>query len=187
MDKQEFMKQQYLTLREEIKDTKSKIFQTMGIGLVVVPGSQFLAQSYNIDTITLSLPVLVVVVALIYLSENNALMRCGRYIRTQIEPNLENIVGWEQWLETQHSRDFRNVDKFLSYAFYLLFLVYFIGSVFVSAKFAMNNLGIIPAALLLGGYVAIGIWFVIFLIRNIRTSTLTDLDRFSADNKTPSP
>ena len=80
MDPNEFLKQQYVTLREEIRETKNRIFQTMGFGLVVIPGSHFLAQSYKIDTVTLSLPVLVLVVALVYLSENNALMRCGRYM-----------------------------------------------------------------------------------------------------------
>jgi hypothetical protein len=68
MDKQEFLKQQYLTLRDEIKETKDRIFKTMGFGLVVVPGSHFLAEAYKVDTVTLSLPILVVVVALIYLA-----------------------------------------------------------------------------------------------------------------------
>jgi hypothetical protein len=148
----------------------------MGFGLIVVPASHFLAQSYEIDIIILSLPVLVVVVALIYLAENNALMRCGRYIKHHIEPNIDDVIGWETWLETKASWDARSVDKYLSYAFYLLFLVYFVGSVFLAGRFAVEGYGEIPAALLLGFYVAVGVWFVIYLVKNIRVSTTTEAD-----------
>ena len=180
MERNEFLKQQYLTLREEIRETKTRIFQTMSFGLVIVPGSHFLAEKYNLDTVTLSLPILVVVVAFIYLSENNALMRCGRYIKFHIEPQIENVTGWEKWLETKGSWDARSVDKYLTYAFYLLFLVYFAGSVFMAAQFAIHSYGVIVASLLLGAYIAIGVWFVIYLFHNIRISTMTDADSSNA-------
>jgi len=176
MDKHEFMKQQYITLREEVKETKDRIFKTMGFGLVVVPASHFLSQAYKIDTVILSLPILVVVVALIYLAENNALMRCGRYLKLHIEPEIKEVIGWEVWLETRSSYDTRAVDKYLSYAFYLLFLVYFAGSVFLVTRFALQTYGTLTTALLLGTYVAIGIWFVIFLFKNIKISTTTETD-----------
>src|SRR5712691_8930930 len=147
MDRQEFLKQQFITLREEVRETKDRIFKTMGFGLVVVPGSNFLAQAYQIDTITLSLPVLVVVVALLYLSEENALMRCGRYIKHHIEPDIPDAVGWEQWLEMSSTWDARSVDKHVSYAFYLLFLVYFVGSAFIAGRFAMSAFGMIQGAI----------------------------------------
>jgi hypothetical protein len=59
---------------------------------------------------------------------------------------------------------------------YLLFFVYFAGSVFVAARFALQTYGILSTSMLLGGYVAIGIWFVIFLIKSIRISTTTQAD-----------
>jgi hypothetical protein len=176
LDKQEFLKQQYLTLREEVKETKARIFKTLGFGLVVVPAAHFLAQSYHIDTVILSIPILVIVVALVYLSENNALMRCGRYIRLHIESQIEGVLGWETWLETPGLFETRDVDKYLSYRFYLLFFVYFVGSVFLAARFAIQQYGQIAASLLLGLYVAIGIWFVIYLIKHILVSTSTKLD-----------
>ena len=176
MEKGEFLKYQYLALREEIKETKRRIFQTMGFGLIVVPASHFLSQAYKIDTVTLTLPILVVVVALIYLAENNSLMRCGRYIKHYIEPEINDVLGWEEWLETKSCYDTRDVDKYLSYAFYLLFFVYFAGSVFFAFCFAFLKYGVMPTALLLGVYVAIGIWFIIFLLRNIRISTTTEYD-----------
>lgn len=116
------------------------------------------------------------VVALIYLAENNALMRCGRYLKHHIEPEINGVVGWERWLETRSNYDTRAVDKYLSYAFYLLFFVYFAGSVFLSAKFSLSAYGLLATSFLVGAYVAIGIWFVIFLLKSIKVSTTTDLD-----------
>jgi hypothetical protein len=176
MDKAEFLKNQFLTLRREVEESKNRVFQTMGFGLVVVPGSHFLAQAYQIDTVTLSLPILVVVVALVYLSENNAIMRCGRYIKYHIEPQVADVVGWEAWLERRSAYDTRAVDKHMSYAFYLLFFVYFAGSVFIASRFALSAFGTLLTASLLGGYIAVGIWFLIFLFKSSRVSTTTTTD-----------
>jgi hypothetical protein len=176
MDKAEFLKSQYLTLRKEVEESKNRVFQTMGFGLVVVPASHFLAQAYKIDTVILSLPLLVVVVALVYLSENSAIMRCGRYIKQHIEPHNADLIGWEQWLEMRSSYDTRAVDKHMSYAFYLLFLVYFGGSVFMASKFSFAEFGMLPTAVLLGVYISVGVWFLIFLIKSTRISTTTATD-----------
>ena len=176
MDKQDFLKQQYLTLREEIKETRARIFKTLGFGLVVVPAANFLAKSFQIDTIMLSIPILVIAVALVYLAENNALMRCGRYIRHHIEPEIKGILGWETWLETPGILKTRDVDKYLSYCFCLLFFVYFVGSIYMAAQFALDHqYGQLVTSLLICIYVAIGILFVIYLIKNIRVSTRNKL------------
>ena len=29
------------------------------------------------------------------------MMQCGRYIRDHIEPEVEGLFGWEQWLEQE--------------------------------------------------------------------------------------
>ena len=176
VDTTEFLKHQFLTLRKEIEDSKSRVFQTMGFGLVIVPGSHYLAQAHKIDTVLLSIPILVVVVALVYLSENNAIMRCGRYIKQNIEPHVGGVVGWEAWLETRGAFDARAVDKYLSGAFYLLFLVYFSGAVFMATRFALGQYGVVAAAALLGAYVGIGAWFVTFLFRSSKVSTTTASD-----------
>lgn len=179
MDRDEFLKHQFLTLRKEVEESKNRVFQTMGFGLVVVPGSHYLAQTYKLDTAILSLPLLVVVVALVYLAENNAIMRCGRYIKHHIEPQVSDMVGWESWLERTSTFDTRAVDRNMSYAFYLLFLVYFAGSVFMATRFALAEFGNLCGAALLGGYFAVGTWFLIFLVRTskVSTSTLGDDNR----------
>lgn len=171
MDNNEFLKQQYVTLREEIRDSKARIFRIMGFGLTIVPAANFVAQTYKVDAITLSLPILVVVIALVFLAENNALMRCGSYIKDHIEPNFPKIVGWETWLQIKKKWNVRNVDIYVSYAFHILFLVYFIGSVLIARNFCIITYGTYLANLLLSTYVIIGVWFVIYLFQNILTST----------------
>ncbi len=175
MDQAEFAKQEYLALRKEIEESKTRVFQTMGFGLVVVPGSHFIAQKYELDTAILGLPLLVVVVALIYMAESNAIMRCGRYIRLNIEPRAR-VQGWEAWLERTDSFDRRAVDRSMSYAFYLLFLVYFIGSVFMATRFALGEYGSLWGAAFLGAYFAVGVWFSIFLTQRVKISTSIPAD-----------
>ena len=49
MNKEEFLKHQFLTLREEVKETKARIFKIQTIGLVIAPGSTILGRVYGID------------------------------------------------------------------------------------------------------------------------------------------
>jgi hypothetical protein len=191
MDSAEFLKQEYITLREEARETKERIFKTLGFALLVVPSSSALATKFDLDAITLFLPILVVAIALLYLSENNSMMRCGKFIKENIEARVivthvegreSHVKGWEHWLEERKNRDARNVDRHLSYAFYLLFFVYFAASVFMVGSYAVkkfafdqagevNENGAIAAAILVGAYIALGLWFVIYLVLSIRLHT----------------
>src|SRR5216684_8151501 len=176
MNSADFLREQFITLRDEIKESKARIYRTMGFGIVVVPAANFLAQTYRIEVLLLSVPLLVIVVALMYLSENHALMRCGRYIRLQIEPRFHDVLGWEKWLEIPDSFQPRSVDKYVGHSFYILFFVYFAGSVFVADHYMRTEYGMLPAAVLLGLYIAVGVWFLIYLFQNIKISTATVAD-----------
>ncbi|MCP4547962.1 MAG: hypothetical protein GY835_15975 [bacterium] len=176
MDTNTFLQEEYRTLREEIKETKSRIYKTLSYGLIVVPAAHYLAKSYELEIVLYSTPLLVIVVALLYLSENHGLMRCGRYILLEIEPHVEEVFGWESWLETQGTFDPRTVDKFVSICFYVLYLVYFTGSVYLATIRAIDRMGMLAASLILGIYSAVGLWFLIYLFRHIRTTTRTVLD-----------
>jgi len=175
MDTSDFLREEFVTLRDEIKESKSRMYRTMGLGVFVVPAANLLAQVYKVEILLLTIPLLVVVVALMYLSENHALMRCGRYIRLHIEPHFD-VLGWEKWLETPDSFHPRSVDKYVSYSFYLLFFVYFAGSVFIADRHMRSEYGAVQATILLGFYVAVGVWFLIYLIQNVRVSTVTSID-----------
>jgi len=171
MDRDTFLKEQFISLREEIKDTKARMHRTIGFGLLAIPAGNFLAQNYQIEVVILTLPILIIIVSLVYLSESNALMRCGRYIRTYIETEVIDTVGWEQFLETKSPWDARATDKYLSYAFYLLFILYFAGSVWMAGEFALERFGLLTANILLSAYSMIFVLFVVLLILKMRITT----------------
>jgi hypothetical protein len=182
VDKDVFLTEQFKTLRAEIENTKDRIFKTLTYGIAVVPAAHYAANELKLSALLYATPLLVMVVALLYLSENHALMRCGRYIRREIEPHFSGVVGWEEWLEIRGMYDARTVDKLLSYSFYLLFFVYFAASVALAFHKALGQYGLVAAAALLGSYIAVGIWFLIYLYTNLRTSTQTSFD---ANQKRP--
>lgn len=177
MDKKEFTRLQYVSLREEIRETKARIFKTLGFGLVVMPAANFVAVTYEVDVLIVLMPLLIIAVALIYLSENRAKMRCGRYIRLHVERDITGMgPGWETWLENPNRYDTgfydaRCVDKYIDYCFYILFVIYFGSSVFLAARFIRTNCGMTWQALLLGVYVPIGIVFMWFLFQNSQVCT----------------
>ena len=184
METKEFIREQFITLRDEIKETKARMFKLAGFGIFSVPAAQFVAKAFQLDIITIALPLLVVIVTLLYLSENHALMRCGRYIRKHIEPKISSdIVGWEAWLEEDGRFERRTVDKFLSYSFYMLFFIYYVGALYMAGRFVYKEFGIILLSVLISFYSAIGIWFVVFLIKNNRTCTTTLLEKTDSDCK----
>ena len=88
MDKFEFVKMEYLTLKEEIKETKNRIFKLAGLGVVGMPAAYFIAKTHKIEALILSLPVLICTLLLLFLSESRALMRCGAYIKESIASKL---------------------------------------------------------------------------------------------------
>ena len=171
MEGQEFLKQQYISLREEIKETKTRIFKIAGFGIFVVPAAQYIAKAYQLDIIFIALPLLVIMVALLYLSENHALMRCGYYIKEHIEPKM--IIGWEAWLAEKGRYDRRSVDKYLSYSFCLLFLIYYSGALYAVGRYALHEFGATAMLAMVGSYVVIGVTFIIYFYIHMKTCTTT--------------
>jgi hypothetical protein len=179
----EFLKLEYQTLREEIRESKSRAFQIVGISLVAVPTAHFLADTYEIDTLVLMLPLLVIVAGLLYLSENHAIMRCGRYIKIHIEPHAPGVTGWERWLSTDDDFEKRTVDRYLTYCFYVIFLVYFIGSMFLASRFAWKKFGVTAGISIFGLYTVMGVLFGVFLRANILLATTTETGRSAAKRR----
>ena len=180
MDRLEFLKYEYLTLREEIKETKGRIFKLAGLGIVGMPAAYFLARAYKLEILILSLPVLIMVVVLLYLAESRALMRCGRYIKTRIETEIKDssekpVGGWEHWLEEkgegEHGR--RTVDIFVAVFFYSLFVFYYIASVSLATQMAESSYALVGKAIVLGLYSGIGIVFIVFLYINFKHAIRT--------------
>lgn len=173
----DFLKEEYLTLRTEIKETKGRIFKLAGLGVVAMPSAYFLAKTQDIDVLVLSLPLIICAIVLLYMSESRALMRCGKYIREKIEPNAG--IGWETWLEEvgHKEQDRRIVDKLLTIFFYFLWAVYYIASVYLAVGFGNkpeHNITKIPnfgTTVVLPGYIGFGIVFMWVLIRAFHDAT----------------
>jgi len=111
---------QYESLREEIQDRQNKRFQVLTASVLGIPAIANVGLQYNWGIITLGLPPLIIVASLLYVSENNGVMRAGKFIRTQLEPKAKGVPGWEGWLEQTSSDDRRAVDKYVNWAFFAL-------------------------------------------------------------------
>jgi energy-coupling factor transporter transmembrane protein EcfT len=123
MTTDEFMKQQFLTLRDEIKDSKTRIFWLMMIGIVLVMVAGYLAAEHPKAFANAAIPFLLLGVMLAFISEQNNIARAGRYLRETVEPEIVNLKGWEHWLETKPR--LREVDHAFVIGFSVLFLVFF--------------------------------------------------------------
>jgi hypothetical protein len=166
-----FIQNQFITLREEIKESKARGFRVIISGIIGTPILFYLSKTYNIDVLLFSLPAIVIIIALQSLSENHAIMRAGTYIKLHIEPYYRDICGWEKWLSCDNDFDSRTVDRYLSIAIMLLFSLYYIGASFLACRSLYENYNNISFTTITGAYVAIGIWFEIFLIKNLKTDT----------------
>ncbi|HRX85953.1 MAG TPA: hypothetical protein P5572_13120 [Phycisphaerae bacterium] len=133
MDRNEFLKHHFTTLREEIKAIKSRSFWIVAMGLFGVPVLTYLAADSS-KYVSLLVPYLVLVIIIMFLAEQNALMRAGRYIRQMIEPHIQDTVGWEAWLESRG--DLRMMDRHFLACFVLVFFLYY----FMAIGNAMQSL-----------------------------------------------
>jgi hypothetical protein len=119
LDKDKFLELQYNTLRKEIETRQDRHFKLAAGALVIVPAVQLLSAGTNgagtngaaADVALLliaSSPLLVLSLYIVYFSEHLSIMRCGRYIKGQIEEPIKSaipeIIGWETWLEEDPRR-----------------------------------------------------------------------------------
>lgn len=176
MDKEKFLELQYKTLRKEIEHTKDRMFKIAFGGITIVPAAQFLAVAFEIEAVALLLPFLVIIIVIMFLAENNALMRSGRYIARHIEPEVKDIHGWEAWLEEPNQDNTRIVDRYIIYSFYLLWMFYYIVSVYLAGTVVFKLYGVLGLSIILGVYIAIGVWMVVFSAKSVKTATKSKFD-----------
>ncbi len=88
MDKAKFYEHQYLSIREEIKEVKARIFRLAWLGLIGVPTIYLFADKYKITVVAMTLPVIICTLMLLFVSESMGVMRAGKYIRFCIEPKI---------------------------------------------------------------------------------------------------
>ena len=85
----------FQTLRDEIKETKSRIFRVLMAGIIGAPILTYFAVKSESQLLLLVAPLLILLLVVLYLAEQNELMRAGRYIRENVETS-EN--DWEHWI-----------------------------------------------------------------------------------------
>jgi uncharacterized membrane protein YfcA len=123
MNTDEFLRNQYLTLRDEIRESKSKIFWILISGMVLVLTAGYLAAEHPSAFANAAIPFLLLALMLTYISEQNNIARAGRYLREVVEPRISDLTCWEHWLESKHQ--FREVDHAFVIGFSMIFLVFF--------------------------------------------------------------
>ncbi len=171
MSNDEFMKQQYLTLREEIRASKMRVFVLLVLVSIFVPSAAFAASEYGETFASAALPFILLVLMLAFLTEQNAIVRAGRYLKEHVEPKVGGLVTWENWLESNHVH--RNVDRYYFASFLIVFtLFYAIGTGLALESLATqwtDNQWMYAGA----GYGVGGLWFVVVWIRHWRACTTT--------------
>ena len=89
MSTDDFMKQQFITLRDEIRESKARIFWLMIIGMLLVMASGYLAAEYPNAFANAAIPFLLIGLMLSFVSEQNNIARAGRYLRESVEPRVQ--------------------------------------------------------------------------------------------------
>jgi len=123
MSTEEFMKQQYLTLRAEISESKSRIFWLVIVGVLLVMVAGYLAAEHPHAFANAAIPFLLLALMLSFIAEDNNIGRAGRYMREIVEPHIKDLTCWEHWLESH--REFREVDYSFVIGFSVLFFSFF--------------------------------------------------------------
>lgn len=123
MSNEEFTKQQYLALLEEIRASKTRIFWLMILGIALVMISGYLAAEHPSAFANAATPFMLIALMLSFTAEQNNISRAGRYVREVIEPINEHIPGWEHWLESR--KEVREVDHCFVVGLTVLFLAFF--------------------------------------------------------------
>jgi hypothetical protein len=182
MDRSRFLELQFHTLRHEIEHCLDRAFKIMIGGATLIPVLVGALAHYSATPILIALPMVIVVMALLYLNQWNSIMRCGRYIRVKIERDIMGADGWEAWLESTYEPrlghlDNRRVDTYLVYAFSLLTGAYYFATTYIAITYADEAYGAIPAWITTGVYSLIGLVMGFILLRRVPTNTTTQQER----------
>lgn len=138
----EFLLEEYRSLRAEIATRQAKAFRIITQGLFGIPAivalGKLFEEQFDIgETLFLMAPAVIIVSCFVYVSEHNGMMRAGIYIRNNIEPHfLEAGQGWENWLVDNEKSKSRKVDTYLNGCFFVVVCLYFIGSMMAFWQFS---------------------------------------------------
>ena len=123
MNTDEFMRNQYQSLRDEIRESKAHIFWLLIVGMLLVMAAGYLAAEHPSAFANAAIPILLLALLLAFISEQNNIARAGRYLREVVEPRIQDLTCWEHWLESKH--ELREVDHAFVIGFNVIFMTFF--------------------------------------------------------------
>lgn len=138
MNSDDFVGEQFRALRREILSRQGRMFWTAVIGLLGVPILTYFALVTN-PLISALLPFFVMVAMVMFLAEQHAMMRAGRYIREHLEDRIDFTPGWEHWLESKS--EYRLVERNFFASFLVVFFLYY----FLSLAVALQSMWVSAA------------------------------------------
>ncbi|MEZ6193881.1 MAG: hypothetical protein R3C45_21770 [Phycisphaerales bacterium] len=109
----------FVTLRDEIKSTKARIFTLMVLGIAGAPVLAYFSLVVG-SYMQLIAPFVLLVLLVLYLAEQTELMRAGRYIRENIECGDRD---WEHWVG---SLNLRSAERQLFAMFVIVCLIFYV-------------------------------------------------------------
>ena len=136
MEAKPLLRDEFNSLRMEIKATKARLFWVVLAGLFGIPLLAYIASQGDMF-VWLLLPFSVLVLILVFLSEQSSMMRAGRYIRERIETQPETGTGWESWVESLPQ--FRYMDKSYITCFVLVFFTYYFMTIGVALRIILTK------------------------------------------------
>ena len=118
MENQSLKREYFRTLREEIKETKARIFYIIMLAILGFCTFCYFADSANYYVVAV-VPFAILVLMVLYLTEQNELMRAGRYILENVESGDDE---WEHWVAAHH---LRGPESWFFAFFVIVFLVFY--------------------------------------------------------------
>jgi len=174
MNDTEFLKHQFITLREEIRESKARIFKLVVLGALFVPAAGYAANQLQVVFASASIPFVLVLLMLDFISEQNAIIRAGRYLKEHVEPHISGVTGWEKWLESNHR--LRDADRYFFGSFLLMFFIFY----GIAAAAAIQSLSIrfsddeMQYTLSAIAYCLGGLWVLFVWLRHWHSCTTTE-------------
>jgi hypothetical protein len=139
MDRNEFIMQQSVALRREIESREARSFWIVVVGLLGFPLLSYLLVEAS-DRGCVILPFLVLVLIMLFIAQQNQMMRAGRYVRELLESRLEPSPGQAIW-PVSHP-ELQRPDRYVSACFIVIFFAYY----FLSIAVALHRLWLEAAA-----------------------------------------
>lgn len=174
MEENQFLRDQYASIRREIEGFQARIYWTVIIGILGVPTINYLTWDTDV-MIWLAQPFFMLVLIVLFLAEHHQMARAGRFMREQIEPKLRETPSWEEWLESKPQ--YRLLDRHFFACFVLIFILYYAISMGTAIERLWGKAAAEPTGLYytflyaaLAAYVIATIWVIITLVHHWRSS-----------------